>query len=137
VPQFGSGVMFPVKIMLSAKVMVTCLVVNLTVQPASQNWPIDRREGHVRAGTMCTRRAARGGMGKSSLASCADIIMLLLGLRIIMGVRVVHWLMTGTVMVVKWAVLPVLAIAMFVSWGGVLKGGPMVLLCGDDAAIKQ
>jgi hypothetical protein len=49
----------------------------------------------------------------------------------------VCWLMTGTVMVVKWVVLLVSVIAMFV-WGRVLKGGPMVLWCGDDAAsIKQ
>ena len=39
-------------------------------------------------------------------------------------------------MVAKWAVLPVSAIAMF-GWGRLLKGGPMVLLSGDDAAIKQ
>lgn len=126
----------PVKRMLSAKAMVTCSAVNCTVHPASQNWPIERREGHARAGTMCTRRAARGSMGKSSSASCVEVITLPLGLRIVMGVTVVRWLMTGAVMVAKWAVLPVSAIAMF-GWGRLLKGGPMVLLSGDDAAIKQ
>jgi hypothetical protein len=113
-----------VKRMLSAKAMVTCLVVNLTVQPASQNWPIDRREGHTSTGTMCTHRVARGSMGKSSSASCIEVITLPLGLRIMMGVSVVRWLMTGAVMVAKWAVLPVSAIAMC-GWGRLLMGGDL------------
>jgi hypothetical protein len=58
-------------------------------------------------------------MGKSSSASCVEVITLPLGLRIVMGVTVVRWLMTGVVMVAKWAVLPVLAIAMFGGGGGV------------------
>ena len=43
-----------------------------------------------------------------------------------MGVRVSHRLVTGVVMVVKWVVLPVLAIAMC-GWE-LLKGGPMALV---------
>jgi hypothetical protein len=47
----------PVKRVLLANVIVTCLAVNTMVQPASQNWPIDRREGQaMRAGTMYTCR---------------------------------------------------------------------------------
>jgi hypothetical protein len=126
----------PVKRMLSANVIVTCLAVNTMVQLASQNWPIDRREGQVRAGTMCTHWAARGSMGKSRSASCMEVIMRPLGLHIVIGVRVVCWLMTVAVMVVKWAVLPVLVIAMC-GWVRLLMGGPMVLMLGDDAAIKQ
>jgi hypothetical protein len=127
----------PVKRMLLARAMVTCSAVNCTVHPASQNWSIDRREGQVRAGTMCTHWVARGSMGRLSSASCIEVIMLLLGLRIVMGVTMVRWLMTGVVMVVKWAVLPVSAIAMFGWVSRLLEGGPTVLLCDNEAAIKQ
>jgi hypothetical protein len=65
-----------------------------------------------------------------------EVIMRPLGLHIVIGVRVVCWLMTVAVMVVKWAVLPVLVIAMC-GWVRLLMGGPMVLMLGDDAAIKQ
>jgi hypothetical protein len=64
------------------------------------------------------------------------VITLLLGLRIMIGVLVVCWLMTGAVMVVKWVVLPVSVIAMC-GWVKLRMGGPMVLMFGDEAAIKQ
>ena len=70
----------PVNMMVSANLIVTCVAVNTTVHPASQSWPIDKREGHARVGTTCTRRAARGSMGKSRLASWVEVIMLPLGL---------------------------------------------------------
>jgi hypothetical protein len=69
----------PVNRMLLANAMVTCLVVNSMVQPSSENWPIDRREGQASAWTMCTHRAARGSMGRSSSASCMEVITLPVG----------------------------------------------------------
>jgi hypothetical protein len=51
-------------------------------------------------------------MGKSRSASWVEVITVPFGLRIVMGVRVGRLLVTGAVMVVKWAVLPVSAIAM-------------------------
>ena len=90
---------------------VTLVAVKATAQPASHNWPMEMREVDASSGTMWIWRAAGGSIGKSSSASCVDVMMVPLGLRMWIGWRERRLLMTGASMVPKWAVLPVSAIA--------------------------
>lgn len=72
-----------------------------------------------RAGTMWTWRAEGGSSGRSSSASCVETMREPLGFRIVIGVVAGRLLMTGAVIVQKWAVLPVSAMA-----GQLVEGGP-------------
>jgi hypothetical protein len=64
-----AGVRYPTRTVQSLYAMVTSDAVKDTVQPASQNWPMDSSDDGVKAGTMWTCRADGGRAGQSSSAS--------------------------------------------------------------------
>jgi hypothetical protein len=84
---------------------------------------MDRSDAVLRAGTMCTRRAASGNVGKSRSASCVEYIIVPLGLAMPMGLVVGRLLMTVAEIVQKCAVLPLSAMAR-ASGGMIVGGGP-------------
>jgi hypothetical protein len=76
---------------------------------------------------MCTWRAERGREGRWSSPSCVDVMREPFGLQIVMGLVVGRRFRTGALMVQKWAVQPVSAIAGVGMKGGGQgdKGGPI------------
>jgi hypothetical protein len=120
-----AGVRYPTRTVHSLYAMVTSDAVKETVQSASQNWPMDRSDDGVKAGTMCTCRAAGGRAGQSSSASCVDVMTVPLGVRMAMGWAVGRMLTTGAFTVQKCAVLPVSAMA--VKSVRVSEGGPTAI----------
>jgi hypothetical protein len=75
---------------------------------------------------MCTWWAERGREGRWSSPSCVDVMREPFGLRIVMGLVVGRRFRTGALMVQKWAVQPVSAIAGVGRRGGQGdKGGPI------------
>ena len=80
---------------------VTDLASNVTMQPTSQSWPIDRSDVVCNAGTMYTRRASKGKLGKSNSASCVEYMMDPLGLAMPIGRDVGRLFMTAAETVQK------------------------------------
>jgi hypothetical protein len=119
-------VRLPVRTVSSSQVIVTVDCVKCASQPASQSCPTDRSEWFLRAGTICTRRAAGGKPGMSSSAVWLDCMRVPLGLAMVIGVVARCLLATGIVGVTKCAVQPESAI----KFMEVLAGGPgrLVLL---------
>ena len=76
----------------------------------------------LRVGTMWTWRAARGKLGRSSSASCVEYIIEPLGFVMPIACFVTRLFRTWALMVQKWAVLPLSAMAMVSSERDV--GGP-------------
>ena len=105
------GVRCPVRTTVSLTETVTAVAVKATEHPASHNWPMEMREEEASSGTMWMWRAAGGSMGKSRSASCVEVMMVPLGVRMEIGLSNRRLLMTGASMVPKWAVLPVSAMA--------------------------
>jgi hypothetical protein len=110
---------WPVRMILALWLTATVALVKATVQPASQNWPMEIRDFESRAGTMWTWQAASGKLNKLSSAVWVEHMMLPLGLEKAMGVVARRLLMTGVSLVQKWAVLPVSAMARVESRTGV------------------
>lgn len=108
---------------LLASWTVTDVASKVTVQPASHNCPMDKSDEVVRAGTMCTRRADGGRLGKSSLASCVEYMMAPFGLTIPIGRVVGFLLMTAAETEQKCAVLPLSAITL--ESGGMVARGDL------------
>jgi hypothetical protein len=63
----------------------TVVVVKVTWQPASQNCPMDRRVVDASSGMIWIWWAADGSIGRSSLPSCVDVMVVPLGVVIVMG----------------------------------------------------
>ena len=116
-----AGVRTPERSVCEASVTVTDVASNVTTQPASHSCPMDSREEEWRAGTMWTRRAARGRLGRLSSASWVEYIMVPLGLAMPIGLEVGRLLTTAAETVQKCAVLPESAIPSIL--GGIIVGG--------------
>ena len=66
-------------------------------QPASQSWPIDKRDPDARCGKMCTWRAASGRFGMSRRPVWVDRIVARLGRSTEIPLDVGLMLVRGTV----------------------------------------
>ena len=116
------GVRLPAMMSCEWSVTRTLVAVKTTVQPESQSWLMERSDDVARAGTMCTRRAARGKAGISKSASCVECMIVPFGLAMLMGLVAGRLLMTCAVTPVqKWEVLPLSAMAS--ASGGMIVGG--------------
>ena len=118
-----SGVRTPARMRSLSRCTVTEVASNVTMHPASHSCAMDNSDVVRRAGTMWTRRAAMGRLGRSSSASCVEYMMVPFGFAIPIGLEVGRMLITAAVTVQKCAVLPLSAIAKE-SAGGIGSGGP-------------
>ena len=88
---------------------VTAVALKVTSHPASHSCPMERRVWDAKSGTMCTWRAAGGRCGISNSAVWVEYMIVPLGLWMAIGWVAGCLLTTGSVVVPKWAVLPVSA----------------------------
>ena len=95
------GVRTPSRMRSSSRVTMTDVASKVTTHPASHNCPMDSREAVLREGTMWTRRADGGRLGKSSSASCVEYINVPLGLAMPIGWVAGRLLMTAAETVQK------------------------------------
>ena len=114
----------PVNRQVPSNVTWTDFASKVTIHPASQSCSMDRSDVECSAGTICTRRATGGKLGRSRSASWVEYMMVPLGFAIPMGLLDVtpRLLIPSAVTVQKCAVLPESAMAS-------VSGGMIV---GDD-----
>jgi hypothetical protein len=79
------GVRTPSRMRSSFRVTMTDVASKVTTHPALHNCHMESREAVLREGTMWTRRADGGRLGKSSSASWVEYISVPLGLAMPMG----------------------------------------------------
>ena len=115
------AVRWPVRMTEESRLTVTVVDVKATVQPASQNCPMEINDWDSRAGTMWTWRAARGKSGRKSSAVWVEYMISPFGLWMAIGTEAMRLLCTGISTVQKWAVQPVSAMATVEKTG---MGGP-------------
>jgi hypothetical protein len=86
---------WPWRMILPWRNTYNLFLVNSALHPASQSWPIDRRDPDANDGNRWTVRAVIGRCGMSSSPMCVARIVSLLGRRTVMPVLVGRVLMTG------------------------------------------